>query len=202
MALVKPSQLGRPRGCQRRLAHAMRTGVQNVNFGDALYGESLTAALAVHLLREYCERPIRPQQVRGVLPREKLRRAVEYIHDQLSTELSVAGMARAVHMSRYHFTRLFKKSTGLSPYRYVIEARARKARELLTSGKFSIADVAHQVGFSDQSHLNRQSKAVFGVNPKTLLELGDLKENSPTEFANVETESEMSEAIPSNPRGD
>ena len=172
------------------IVHALRTGMQNVNLGDALYGESLTAALTVHLLREYSERPIRRQQVSGVLPRAKLRRAVEYIHDQMSAELSVAAIARAVHMSRYHFTRLFKKATGLSPYRYVIEARARKAKELLSSGKFSIADVAHQVGFSDQSHMNRQIKAVFGVTPKALLELRDPKHNFPTE------EQEPSRPIP------
>src|SRR5260370_24152938 len=56
------------------IAHALRAGVQNVNLGDALYGEFLTAALAVHLLREYSERPLRPPYVRGVLPPEKLRR--------------------------------------------------------------------------------------------------------------------------------
>jgi transcriptional regulator GlxA family with amidase domain len=41
-------------------------------------------------------------------------------------------------MSAAHFTKLFKESTGQSPYRYVIEARVRKAKELLTTGNFTI----------------------------------------------------------------
>jgi AraC family transcriptional regulator len=95
-------------------------------------------------------------------------RAVEYIHDQLHTDLTVARIASAVHISPYHFTRLFKKATGQSPYRYVIEARTKKAKELLTTGKFSMSEIAHQVGFADQSHLTHRVKDFFGVTPKML----------------------------------
>ena len=78
-----------------------------------------------------------PQAHRG-LPREKMARAIEYIHDQLHADLTVADIAQAIHMSSYHFTRLCKQSTGRSPYRFVIEARAKKARDLLASDKLSI----------------------------------------------------------------
>jgi AraC family transcriptional regulator len=92
---------------------------------------------------------------------------MEYIQEQLQTDLTVAAIARAINMSSYHFTRLFKISTGQSPYRYVIVARAKKARDLLASGKFSIAEVAQQAGFADQSHLTRNLKQVFGITPKS-----------------------------------
>jgi AraC family transcriptional regulator len=65
------------------------------------------------------------QDVCGGLSREKLNRAIEYIQDQLGTDLTVSGIARTVYMSPYHFTRLFKQSTGQSPYRYVIHARVK-----------------------------------------------------------------------------
>jgi AraC-like DNA-binding protein len=94
---------------------------------------------------------------------------------ELDTNLTVSGIARTVHMSPHHFTLLFKQSTGQSPYRYVTETRARKAKELLTSGKFSISEIAHQVGFADQSHLTRHIKHLFGVTPKVLLEKRYLK---------------------------
>ena len=96
-------------------------------------------------------------------------RAVEYIQDQLDTELTVSGIAKAVYMSPYHFTRLFKESTGQSPHQYVVDARVRKAKELLTTGKFTISEAARQVGFVDQSHLTRHFKRVFGLPPKRLL---------------------------------
>ena len=72
-------------------------------------------------------------------------------------------------MSPHHFKRLFKESTGQSPYRYVVDARVRKAKELLTTGKFTISEAAFHLGFADQSHLTRNFKRVFGVPPKTLL---------------------------------
>jgi AraC family transcriptional regulator len=96
-------------------------------------------------------------------------RAVEYIRDQLDTDLTVSGIAQAVYMSPYHFTRLFKESTGQSPHQYVVEARVRKAKELLTTGKFTISEAAYHVGFVDQSHLTRHFKRVFGLPPKRLL---------------------------------
>jgi AraC family transcriptional regulator len=103
------------------------------------------------------------------LPRKKLARAVEYVQDQLDADLTVSGIAQAVGMSPDHFTRLFKESTGQSPHRYVVEARVRKAKELLTTGKFTISEAAFHVGFVDQSHLTRHFKRVFGLPPKRLL---------------------------------
>jgi AraC family transcriptional regulator len=96
-------------------------------------------------------------------------RAVEYIQDQLDADLTVSGIAQAVSMSRCWFTRLFKESTGQTPHQYVVEARVRKAKELLTTGKFTISEAAHHVGFVDQSHLTRHFKRVFGLPPKRLL---------------------------------
>ena len=72
-------------------------------------------------------------------------------------------------MSPYHFMRLFKKSTGKSPHQYVIEARVRKAKDLLATGKLSVCEAAYRVGFVDQSHLTRHFKRIFGLPPKALL---------------------------------
>jgi len=154
----------------RHIALALLGGMQDWHAGDMLYGESLSTALAIHLLREYGGTAVRPQGAPRGLPREKLVRAIEYIQDQLHEDLSVAGIARAVYMSPYHFSRLFKRATGQSPYRYVIEARAKRAKELLRSRKFSISEVAYQVGFADQSHLTYHVKKFYGLTPKMLME--------------------------------
>src|SRR5258708_36127189 len=148
---------------------AMRGVYQRGAAYNRMYGEALSTALACHLLREYSAAVLGPKRQYGGLPREKLARAVEYIQDQLDTELTVSGIAKAVYMSPYHFTRLFKESTGQSPYQYVVDARVRKAKELLTTGKFTISEAARQVGFVDQSHLTRHFKRVFGLPPKKLL---------------------------------
>lgn len=149
----------------QHIALALRAGAQSCQAYDSMYGESLATALSVHLVREYAAASMaRPAAYHG-LSREKLKRAIEYINDQLHTALAVSDIARAVHISPHHFTVLFKQSTGQSPYRYVIEARTRKAKELLVSGKYSISEIAHKAGFADQSHLTRHIKRLFGTTP-------------------------------------
>jgi AraC family transcriptional regulator len=153
----------------QHIAMALRAGVQTGAALDRMYGEALSTALAVHLLREYGAAAPGPKRQYGRLPREKLLRAIEYIQDQLNADLTVSGIAQAVALSPDHFTKLFKKSTGQTPYEYVVEARVRKAKELLTTGKFTISEAAYHVGFADQSHLTRHFKRVFGLPPKRLL---------------------------------
>jgi len=153
----------------RHTVMALHSGLRAGRTSDQMYPEALSTALAVHLMREYSG-TVHPQPTSGRLSRETLMRAFEYIHDQLEANLTVSGIARAVHMSPYHFTRLFKQSTGLSPYRYVIQARVKKAKELLTSSKFSIIEIAHRLGFADQSHLTRHFKNLCGVTPKKFQE--------------------------------
>jgi len=104
------------------IAMALRAGVQS-GAVDRMYGEALSTALAVHLLREYGAAVLGPKRGYGGLPRAKLVRAVEYIQDLLDTDLTVSRIAQAVYMTPYHFTRLFKESTGQSPHQYVVEAR-------------------------------------------------------------------------------
>jgi AraC family transcriptional regulator len=154
------------------VALALRAEVQTGDAGDRMYAEALSTALAVRLLREYGAGRPKLKRRYGGLPRKKLVRAVEYIQDQLDTDLTISGIAQAVYMSPYHFMRLFKESTGQSPHQYVIEARVRKATELLTTGKLTISEAAHHVGFVDQSHLTRHFKRVFGMPPKTFLSCG------------------------------
>jgi AraC family transcriptional regulator len=160
------------RGTDPTLHHvalALQAGVQSGAALDRLYGEALSTALAVYLLREYGAAVVGPKRQYGGLPREKLVRAVAYIQDQLDTDLTVSEIAQAVGLSPNHFTKLFKESTGQSPYQYVVEARVRKAKELLTTAKFTISEAAHHVGFVDQSHLTRHFKRVFGLPPRRLL---------------------------------
>lgn len=156
------------------LAMALREEAQQARPSEPLLGEALATALAVHLLREYAS------PTRGLdkfdrtafaagLPRTKLLRAIDYIHEHLHTDLSIAAIAHSVSMSPYHFARLFKQSTGRSPHQYVVEARVKRARELLISGDHTISDVAQQAGFSDQSHLTRHMRRAYGTTPKAVL---------------------------------
>ena len=69
-------------------------------------------------------------------------------------------------MSPHYFSQLFKESTGITPHQYVIRCRIDRAKDLLKQGKLSIAEIAKEVGFVDQSHLHRHFKRLVGVTPK------------------------------------
>ena len=73
-------------------------------------------------------------------------------------------------MSPTYFSRLFKETTGITPHQYVIRCRIDRAKNLLQQGKLSIAEIAKEVGFVDQSHLHRHFKRLVGVTPKKYLQ--------------------------------
>ena len=79
-------------------------------------------------------------------------------------EISVATMSEQVHISSYHMIRKFAAENGLTPHQFQLQCRVRKAQELLKQG-YKVVDVAHMVGFCDQSHLDRVFKKQVGISP-------------------------------------
>jgi AraC family transcriptional regulator len=69
------------------------------------------------------------------------------------------------HMSRFHFTRLFKQTTGETPYQYVTRRRFEEAQRQLQETHASILDIALAVGFSSAAHFASQFKRQLGVTP-------------------------------------
>jgi AraC family transcriptional regulator len=91
---------------------------------------------------------------------------VEYIEEHLDVGPSLEQMAAVTRLSTYHFARQFKAATGLPPHQYVIARRVERARQLLQAGTdLSLAEVAADVGFSDQSQFSRHFKRHVGVTP-------------------------------------
>jgi AraC family transcriptional regulator len=134
--------------------------------GGPLAAESLANLLAVHLIRHVLA-PRQPEHGRdGALPRGRLRAVVEYVEEHLDAGPSLEQMAAVAHLSVYHFARQFKAATGLPPHQYVIARRVERARHLLQGGtNLSLAEVAADVGFSDQSQFSHHFKRLVGVTP-------------------------------------
>jgi AraC-like DNA-binding protein len=97
-------------------------------------------------------------------------RACDFIEAQCTESLSLEELSRVACLSPFHFQRLFLKDTGVSPHEYLVQSRIKKARELLFEGH-SLAGVAVDTGFADQSHFTRSFKRIVGVTPGRYLQL-------------------------------
>ena len=148
------------------LKREIESGVPN----GRCYGETLANAVAVHLVSHFATRPAKTREAGRGLARYQLNRAIEFIDAHLAEDISLEALARAAGLSAFHFARLFKRSTGLSPHQYVLRCRVERARGLLMRSKSSIAEVAIAVGFCDQSHLAAHFKRLYGVSPKAFLQ--------------------------------
>jgi AraC family transcriptional regulator len=101
----------------------------------------------------------------GALPACRLRRVTEYIQQNLDKELRLAELAALVYMSPYHFARLFKRSAGVPPHRFVVRQRIARASAFLATREPSIAQIARMVGFRTPSHFTTVFRRVTGVTP-------------------------------------
>lgn len=92
-------------------------------------------------------------------------RAVNMIKKQYMKDISVHSMAEALGLDRSYFSNLFKKETGKSPGRYLMEYRMERALELLRRGRYSVSVVAASVGYGDLFSFSRCFKKCYGVPP-------------------------------------
>jgi len=90
-----------------------------------------------------------PDRSRSIL------RAVHHIEQHLDEPLTLDAVARIAGMSRFHFCRQFRKTTGASFRTFLLRTRIARAKELLRDSTRSIGDIAHEVGFRDLTHFGR-----------------------------------------------
>lgn len=95
----------------------------------------------------------------------KIGRAVEYIHANLISPMTVAELASVACLSDFHFARQFKAQTGRSPHVYVKEKRIEMAKAMIARGDVNLSSVAIDCGFSHQSHFSNAFKQVTGETP-------------------------------------
>lgn len=96
---------------------------------------------------------------------KKLLLAREYLDAHANEFITLDQLAHEVSLSKYHLCRQFSRIFKMPPNKYLRQLRLQRAKELLNQG-YPITEVALNCGFSDQSHMGRHFKAVFGVSPK------------------------------------
>lgn len=101
----------------------------------------------------------------GRLSGRRLQRAIEYVRLHLSENVRLDNVAAAAGLSSFHFARMFKKTTGLTPHRYLMKARVEKAKSLLREYRKTLTEIAIECGFCDHSHMSKVFRRWAGMSP-------------------------------------
>lgn len=118
---------------------------------DHLFRQQLTDVLATRLLAEHAgEAPTFELAIGGLSPRA-LRRAIERLRSDRDTDVSLTMLASDAGLSRFHFCRAFKESTGLSPHAWLRQQRLDQAMNMLRDTDTPIAAIAAQLGYASQT---------------------------------------------------
>jgi AraC family transcriptional regulator len=96
----------------------------------------------------------------------RVTRAVRVIERQIDEPLTLEYLAARARLSSYHFLRLFRQLTGLTPHQYILRARLRESAVRVNSEPSKISDIALESGFGDVSNFNRAFRTEFGVSPR------------------------------------
>lgn len=132
---------------------------------QVLIAEHLSCALAVHLVHRFNVIPVSPTASTPGLHPSALSRVLDYIHGSPEATVTLQDLADLAQVSRFHFARMFRLSTGRSPMAYLELVRILRAQELLRSGEYTVSTAATLAGFADQSHFGRRFKRHFGMTP-------------------------------------
>ncbi len=139
---------------------------QGNNGVGQLYIESLANALTVNLLRDHSGTKPSIKTYQGGLSDRQILQATDYISNHLTQAIKTEDLANFLGISKFHFSRLFKQSTGVSPHQYVMRQRIELAKQLLKKADRSIADIALDCGFNSQRHLGKYFRAITGMTPR------------------------------------
>lgn len=120
--------------------------------------------LCEHLLERY-HQPAANSPGRQSLAPWQERKAKEILARSLNARMFIADVAEQCAMSRSHFSRAFKKTTGMSPQEWSLDLRVRRAKELLADESLPIALISLECGFADQSHFSRMFSKLTGTTP-------------------------------------
>lgn len=92
-------------------------------------------------------------------------RSIETMRDHLDEKLTVDDLARSAMFSRFHFSRIFQRTTGVSPRRFLSAMRLAEAKRLLLSTSIMVVDIGHQVGYDSVGTFSSRFRSSVGVSP-------------------------------------
>jgi AraC family transcriptional regulator len=137
-----------------------------------LFSESLCVQITETIIQRYSLGRTRLDEYKGGLSGACLRLTLEYIDENLDLDLDGDSIAAVSGLSKYHFGKAFKQSTGMTLHSYVLSRRIGRSRELLVRSDFPLAAVAEAAGFANQSHFTTVFSKRVGISPHAYRKMG------------------------------
>ena len=155
-------------GCDEALAHLCFACAEMLSVqtpGNSRRVADLTRLFASFLVERYTAATSEKPDFRGGLPIRQLRKVEDYLGERLAEDVSVGTLAKLVDLSPFHFCRVFKQTTGMSPLRFVTRERITRAQQLIRETSRSLIEIALEVGYTSPSHFAQVFRRVVGVTP-------------------------------------
>jgi AraC-like DNA-binding protein len=108
--------------------------------------------LSIHIAGKYTNVASQRPDYRGGLPIARLRKIEDYVHAHLAESISIKKLAELVELSPFHFSRVFKQATGMTPLQFVTRERMLEAQQLIRETSRSLMEIALEVGYTSPSH--------------------------------------------------
>jgi AraC family transcriptional regulator len=152
----------------RATLEKLRASMTGVAPNHAIYIESLCMVAMLELCVIQREHLRAAARAPGRLSRLQEIRVREYVDSNMHLDIGLNEIAAIAKLSRFHFLRVFQNTFHETPYRYLVNRRIERARDLLQSTRLSIAQVAQAVGYKDATGFGRAFSHVLGITPSQL----------------------------------
>jgi AraC family transcriptional regulator len=149
----------------RHIGFSLLPALRTPDCVSRLFTDYVTLALAAHTAQTYGGMQTVSRPLKGGLAPWQERRSKEMIAGDLTGATPLHEIAKACGLSVSHFSRAFRRSTGLAPHAWLLQARVESAKALLRKQDASLSTVARACGFADQSHFSRVFTCRVGLSP-------------------------------------
>lgn len=149
-----------------RLIECFRAEIDGGCPSGGLFSDGLCLALLGRLQSKYSAgEAVRPRNHR--MSKSQVDRVIDYVENNIGSELRIPQLAALVELSPQHFRRVFKLSFGMTPHGYIMKRRVEAAQRMLRTDA-TLAEIAYALGFSSQAHFTQVFRRFIGTTPSRL----------------------------------